>query len=223
MQSTVALSLADKKTKPLELPIKRDARGRPILKVTTKLPKIGSALHYHVDPSAKTLVVDEEDDEEEEEEDENDHGERTAREAVDQRLHHLIVTTGSPGLSPFTSRAPSPTRLGFPSSTTSQRSRPVSKALEVLGESIRSSIINPVIVNPLRTSQHHPAKRKLAKRKGTRIPRHQYTTLNPPPPPTKGLPPFKVLSNEDMLDLMGDVNVLMEGRKVVFGWQKKDL
>jgi hypothetical protein len=32
-----------------------------------------------------------------------------------------------------------------------------------------------------------------------------------------------VLSDEDMLDLMGDVNVLMEGRKVDFGWQKKDL
>jgi hypothetical protein len=218
MQGTVGA----KKTKPLELPVKRDARGRPILKVTTKLPKIGSALHYHAHPRTKSLVVDEDEDEEE---DENDNGERTARDAVDERLQHLMVTTGSPGLlpppSPSASRAPSPTRLGFPLSNSPPSSRPGSKALEVLGKSTRSS--NTVVLDPFRTSQHHPAKRKPTKRKATFATRHQYTTLNPPPPPTKGLPPFKVLSDEDMLDLMGDVNVLMEGRKVDFGWQKKDL
>lgn len=62
-------------------------KGKPRLFINTKLPKTGRGVHYISSSSRASGLY------EESEERSNDHGEETARRAVDARLQHLLATT----------------------------------------------------------------------------------------------------------------------------------
>lgn len=76
------------------VPLETDARGRPKLKVETKIPKVGTMVRYKHDNNDRhqrgSLIESPVGTSKWDAEDEIPSGEKTAREAVDARLQHLI-------------------------------------------------------------------------------------------------------------------------------------
>jgi hypothetical protein len=165
-----------------------DSRGRPILKLATTMPKVGAGVRYtssskkeddpnaNDDPSAGSSR----------DHDANRFGQETARKAVDERLHHLMVVTTSP-----TSQPLSPVSI----SSNQRTIRP--------DDSFRDMTKKPRHKSQIGTSH--------------------FASLNPPPPPMRGLPPFKVLSDEETAQILEKMVALssLSGRKVTFGWSRQ--
>ena len=181
------------------------------------MPRVGSGVRYtrkesryeHADLSADTEPSAE------------SQGEGTSRQAVNDRIQHLLVA--SPVDTSDSSPTPTPSRFSFLSARAST-SRPTSSPPSPLRTN--SKMLTPLPSHPSSAhltprplSSHHPSKRKeTQKRKYEPIPDH------PPPPPTKGLPPFKIMSDEDLLDLLGEERILVlgTGRTVAFEWKPVD-
>lgn len=223
-----------------------------MLKLTTKLPKVGSGLSYHPyesstpRPVSLLPVVDSPIDIAYSDSDEEDGllGEGLEREAVEERLHHLLAASTPGLLAPSSSSRPSsptpdrkgsgfvplsPSQIAFSPGNSRQGSK-IIEGLEKRVSQLSTLSISQKSVAPLKTHHHHPAKRKPTRRssrKHTRVtcpPIHAVPT-KPPPPPTKGIAPFKILSDSDYLDLLGEegIRILAEGRKVSVGWKQKNL
>ncbi|PVF93210.1 hypothetical protein CPB86DRAFT_877317 [Serendipita vermifera] len=166
-----------------------DSRGRPILKLATTMPKVGSGVRY-VSSGNKEDDPNTEGDSRagsSRDHDGNRFGQETARRAVDQRLHHLMVVTTSPS------------------------SRPVSPV---------SSSSNQHTIRPEDPTRGSSEKSRHKSQSGP----YHFTSMNPPPPPMRGLPPFKILSDEETAEILEKMVALssLSGRKVTLGWSRQN-
>lgn len=202
--------------------MQKDERGRPLLKINTSMPRVGSGVRYrrtesryeHADLPAES----------ESESSADPRSEGTARQAVNERIQHLLVTSPS-AETVDPSSTPTPSRFSF-LSTRASVSRPTSTSQSRSPSRPTSKMLTPVSHHPPSTHStlHPPSSHHRPKRKDTQKKKYDPTSDRPPPPPTKGLPPFKILSDEDLLDLLGEerIRVLGAGRKVETGWKKID-
>ncbi|KAG8829306.1 hypothetical protein FRC17_006789 [Serendipita sp. 399] len=194
------------------IPTELDERGRPILKLNTTLPRIGSAIVYTRSESYREEALSPESTGPSAVQP----GEQTARKAVSDRIRHLVATTSQ---SEPTEASPLTAQLRFsflsPLSSPSRAPSPTNSRPQSISPSTNRITATPSTLHPP-VSNHHPARRKS-------YPRHyRIAPIHPPSAPTKGIPPFKILSEGDMLELLGDGYILgmTEGRKVAFERRK---
>ncbi|KAG8829777.1 hypothetical protein FRC17_006045 [Serendipita sp. 399] len=194
------------------IPTELDERGRPILKLNTTLPRIGSAIVYIRSESYREEAMSPESTGPSAVQP----GEQTARKAVSDRIRHLVATTSQ---SEPTDPSPLTAQLRFsflsPLSSPSRVPSPTNSRPQSISPSTNRITATPSTLHAP-VSNHHPARRKS-------YPRHfRIAPVHPPPAPTKGIPPFKILSEGDMLELLGDGYILgmTEGRKVAIERRK---
>ncbi|KAG8810016.1 hypothetical protein FRC19_004844 [Serendipita sp. 401] len=202
------------------IPSERDERGRPILKLNTALSRIGSSLKYNRNESYQERDVSPES----ESRQSVQPGEQTARKAVSDRIRHLVATTNQSEPVPS---SPMTAQLGFsflsPLSSPSRAASPTHSRPQSLSPSTNRISATPSTALPPATALPPLSGRRFTRRKPT-LRRYRIAPAHPPPPPTKGLPPFKFLSDEEMLQLLGEgyIRGMTEGSRVTTGWKQLD-
>ncbi|PVF91965.1 hypothetical protein CPB86DRAFT_253682 [Serendipita vermifera] len=88
------------------------------------------------------------------------------------------------------------------------------------------------LVSPVFSSSNHRAIRPEDSTRGSSgKPRHRsqsgpyhFTSMNPPPPPMRDLPPFKILSDEETAEILEKMVALssLSGRKAILGWSRQN-
>ncbi|KAG8842190.1 hypothetical protein FRB91_004367 [Serendipita sp. 411] len=118
-------------------------------------------------------------------------------------------------------------QLGFsflsPLSSPSRAASPTHSRPQSLSPSTNRISATPSTALPPATALPPLSGRRFTRRKPT-LRRYRIAPAHPPPPPTKGLPPFKFLSDEEMLQLLGEgyIRGMTEGSRVTTGWKQLD-